>query len=437
MTNYIKLHPIQKIQGTIFLPGSKSISNRALLLAAQSIGTTRLTNLLDSDDVHYMLNALNNLGIVYRLSNDRKTCEIDGIGGALQVRSNQSVIISLGNAGTAVRSLIAALSIKSKNIVITGDQRMLKRPISHLITALEQGGGQFKYIKHTNYLPIKILGGYQGGNIIIKGNISSQFLSAILMISPLATHNTYIKVDGTLVSKPYIDITLSIMQDFGVKIQHENYNNFYCQGNNQYISPKKYHIEGDASSASYFLAAAAIKGGTVKVFGISKYSKQGDIFFANILNKMGAIISWGKNYIECTKGNQLNSIDMDVNNITDAAMTLAVTSLFVTDNKPTTLRNIYNWRVKESDRLAAMATELRKVGAIITEGYDYLYIKPPFQLKSAHINTYNDHRIAMCFALIALSNIPIIIHNPQCTSKTFPDFFNQLNKISNDIKSLI
>lgn len=429
MRDFIKLQPIQKIQGTIYLPGSKSISNRALLLAAQSVGTTRLTNLLDSDDVRHMLNALRDLGIKYRLSDDRKICEIDGIGKSLESKNNQ-LLLSLGNAGTAIRPLIAALSIKSKNIVITGNDRMLERPISHLIDALKQGGSYCEYIKRKNHLPIRLHGGYQGGRIKIKGNISSQFLSAILMMCPLAKYDTYITVDGCLVSKPYIDITLSVMNAFGIHIKHENYKKFYCKGNRIYKSPKNYIIEGDASSASYFLAAAAIKGGIIRVVGVDQYSKQGDIYFAKILEKMGAIITWGKNYIECSRGRTLHSIDMDANKITDSAMTLAATALFTTDKHPTVLRNIYNWRVKESDRLTAMATELRKVGAIVIEGHDYLSIQPPNQIKSAYIHTYCDHRIAMCFSLVALSEVPIIIDNPQCTSKTFPNFFQQLNKIS-------
>lgn len=429
MKNFIKLNPIQKINGTVSLPGSKSISNRALLLAAQSMGTTKLINLLDSDDVRYMLYALHNLGIVYRLSDDRKICEIEGIGGALQNKNNQ-LMLSLGNAGTVVRPLIAALSVKSQNIIITGNERMLKRPISHLIDALQQGGSRIEYINSQNYLPIRLYGGFNGGQITIKGNISSQFLSAILMMSPLAINDTSIHIDGVLVSKPYIDITLSIMKDFGIHIKHSNYEYFYCKGNRTYQSPKEYVIEGDASSASYFLAASAIKGGTIRVLGVGQNSKQGDIYFANILNEMGAIISWGENYIECTRGFKLNSIDMDVNNITDSAMTLATTALFTTDNNSTILRNIYNWRVKESDRLAAMATELRKVGAVVIEGYDYLCITPPSKLNSAYIHTYGDHRIAMCFSLMALSKVPIIIDDPKCTSKTFPDFFNQFTKVS-------
>lgn len=433
MNSFIKLNPIQKIHGNIHLPGSKSISNRALLLAAQSIGTTKLINLLDCDDVRYMLKALSTLGITYKLSNNRKTCEIKGIGGPLQVQNNTKLInLFLGNAGTVVRPLIAALSIKSQIIIVDGDTRMQKRPIKHLIDALKQGGSRIDYIKKESYIPVCLYGGYSGGKITIQGNISSQFLSSILMMAPLASKPTCIKVIGNLVSKPYIDITLSVMKTFGIVIKHQNYQNFYCEGNNLYQSPTEYKIEGDASSASYFLAAAAIRGGSVRVFGINKHSKQGDIHFANLLEKMGATINWGNNYIECKKKNDLQAIDIDVNNIPDASMTLATTALFIKNkNTPMILRNIYNWRVKESDRLSAMSTELKKIGAQVIEGYDYLSIFPPNKIQTAHINTYNDHRIAMCFSLVALSEVSIVIENPKCTYKTFPDFFNQFLSISN------
>lgn len=427
MNNSIKLDFIKKVHGTIYLPGSKSISNRALLLAAQSIGTTQLVNLLDSDDVRYMLFALQEFGIKYRLSNDRKICEVDGVGGVIRLVNNNKLLINLffGNAGTVIRPIIAALSLYSHNVIITGDMRMKNRPIAHLVDALRQGGARIDYVEKNNYLPVKLYGGYTGGLISIKGNISSQFLSSILMIAPLAIEDTCIQVDGLLVSKPYIDITLSLMKIFGIDVQHENYRIFYCKGNRVYQSPGRYLIEGDASSASYFLAASAVCGGTVRVVGVGRDSKQGDIYFADILEKMGAIINWGDNYIECTCGAILNAINIDVNDIPDAAMTLAVLALFV-HNDSTMLRNIYNWRVKESDRLTAMATELKKVGAIVIEGNDYLHITPPEKIKFAYINTYNDHRIAMCFSLLALSNVSVVICNPKCTSKTFPDFFQQL-----------
>ncbi|URJ24889.1 3-phosphoshikimate 1-carboxyvinyltransferase [Candidatus Blochmannia ocreatus (nom. nud.)] len=430
MSDFIKLDPIKKIQGVVYLPGSKSISNRALLLAAQSVGTTRLINLLDSGDVRCMLNALCNLGVIFHLSKDRKICTVNGVGGALQGRNiYNKLIISVENAGTVMRPLLAALSIKPQDIILTGNARMLKRPISHLVEALRQGGAYVDYMEHDQYPPIRLNGGYCGGNIKIKGNISSQFLSSILMMAPLAPKDTCIKIEGMLVSKPYIDITLSVMKSFGVYVDHEDYRVFYCKGNSVYKSPGSYLVEGDASSASYFLAASAIKGGTVRTIGVGRDSIQGDIGFVNILEKMGAIIIWGENYIECSRGNKLSAVDLDANEIPDVAMTLAVMALFVRDG-PMILRNIYNWRVKESDRLSAMATELQKLGAIVKEGLDFLYIFPPIKVKSSCIHTYDDHRIAMCFSLAALSDAHITINNPKCTYKTFPDFFVQLSNIS-------
>ncbi|URJ23437.1 3-phosphoshikimate 1-carboxyvinyltransferase [Blochmannia endosymbiont of Camponotus sp. C-003] len=429
MNNFIKLDPIRKVHGTIHLPGSKSISNRALLLAAQSIGTTQLTNLLNSDDVHCMLDALRDLGVSYCLSNDRTTCEINGVGGLIQSRNNGKLILYLRNAGTVMRPLIAALSVKNQNIVLTGYPRMKNRPIEHLVNALRQGGAHIEYMERNGYPPIRLHGGYCGGEIFIKGSISSQFLSSMLMMAPLASRDTLIKVDGVLVSRPYIDMTLSLMKIFGIDIQHENYRVFYCKGNAAYQSPGHYLVEGDASSASYFLAASAIRGGTVRVIGVGRNSKQGDIYFANILERMGAKIKWSDNYIECSRGSDLSAVDLDVNDIPDAAMTLAIVALF-SINGPTVLRNIYNWRIKESDRIAAMATELRKIGAEVVEGYDYLQIIPPVKIKSAYIDTYDDHRIAMCFSLTALSDVSMIINNPKCIDKTFPDFFTQLSSIS-------
>ncbi|PLK58794.1 3-phosphoshikimate 1-carboxyvinyltransferase [Candidatus Palibaumannia cicadellinicola] len=428
MQELLTLQPIVRVNGTISLPGSKSISNRALLLAAQAFGTTYLINLLDSDDVRYMLNALSKLGVNYRLSADRRYCEIDGIGSPL--RADTALSLFLGNAGTALRLLAATLCLQDKEITITGDQRMKERPIGPLVDALRQGGAEIYYLEHENYPPLLLRGGFSRGDITIDGSLSSQFLTALLMMAPLASQDRYIHIKGTLVSKPYIDITLALMKSFGIVVQHDQYQIFYINGGSQYRSPGNYLVEGDASSASYFLAAAAIRGGTVRVTGIGRHSVQGDIHFADVLAKMGATIRWGDNYIECTRGT-LNAIDMDMNAIPDAAMTIATTALF-TNGRTTTLRNIYNWRIKETNRLVAMATELRKVGATVVEGKDYLSIsiKSPAMLKTANIYTYDDHRIAMCFALVALSHIPITIINPKCTHKTFPDFFEQLRAIS-------
>ncbi|KNC94136.1 3-phosphoshikimate 1-carboxyvinyltransferase [Trabulsiella odontotermitis] len=422
----LTLQPIARVDGTINLPGSKSVSNRALLLAALANGTTVLTNLLDSDDVRHMLNALSALGVHYTLSADRTRCEVTGNGGPL--RTERALELFLGNAGTAMRPLAAALCLgRHDAVVLTGEPRMKERPIGHLVDALRQGGADIDYLEQENYPPLRLRGGFTGGNVEVDGSVSSQFLTALLMTAPLAPQDTTITIKGELVSKPYIDITLHLMKTFGVEVENQRYQRFIIRGVQQYQSPGEYLVEGDASSASYFLAAAAIKGGTVKVTGIGRNSVQGDIRFADVLEKMGAAITWGDDFITCTRG-ELNAIDMDMNHIPDAAMTIATTALFA--NGSTTLRNIYNWRVKETDRLYAMATELRKVGATVEEGEDFIRVTPPVELTFAEIGTYNDHRMAMCFSLVALSDTPVTILDPKCTAKTFPDYFDQLARIS-------
>ncbi|EAB3246092.1 3-phosphoshikimate 1-carboxyvinyltransferase [Salmonella enterica] len=421
----LTLQPIARVDGAINLPGSKSVSNRALLLAALACGKTVLTNLLDSDDVRHMLNALSALGINYTLSADRTRCDITGNGGPL--RASGALELFLGNAGTAMRPLAAALCLGQNEIVLTGEPRMKERPIGHLVDSLRQGGANIDYLEQENYPPLRLRGGFTGGEIEVDGSVSSQFLTALLMTAPLAPEDTIIRVKGELVSKPYIDITLNLMKTFGVEITNHHYQQFVVKGGQQYHSPGRYLVEGDASSASYFLAAGAIKGGTVKVTGIGRKSMQGDIRFADVLEKMGATITWGDDFIACTRG-ELHAIDMDMNHIPDAAMTIATTALFAKGT--TTLRNIYNWRVKETDRLFAMATELRKVGAEVEEGHDYIRITPPAKLQHADIGTYNDHRMAMCFSLVALSDTPVTILDPKCTAKTFPDYFEQLARMS-------
>ncbi|EIR7358295.1 3-phosphoshikimate 1-carboxyvinyltransferase [Salmonella enterica subsp. enterica serovar Larochelle] len=421
----LTLQPIARVDGAINLPGSKSVSNRALLLAALACGKTVLTNLLDSDDVRHMLNALSALGINYTLSADRTRCDITGNGGAL--RAPGALELFLGNAGTAMRPLAAVLCLGQNEIVLTGEPRMKERPIGHLVDSLRQGGANIDYLEQENYPPLRLRGGFIGGDIEVDGSVSSQFLTALLMTAPMAPEDTIIRVKGELVSKPYIDITLNLMKTFGVEIANHHYQQFVVKGGQQYHSPGRYLVEGDASSASYFLAAGAIKGGTVKVTGIGRKSMQGDIRFADVLEKMGATITWGDDFIACTRG-ELHAIDMDMNHIPDAAMTIATTALFAKGT--TTLRNIYNWRVKETDRLFAMATELRKVGAEVEEGHDYIRITPPAKLQHADIGTYNDHRMAMCFSLVALSDTPVTILDPKCTAKTFPDYFEQLARMS-------
>ncbi|MCI7719120.1 MAG: 3-phosphoshikimate 1-carboxyvinyltransferase [[Pasteurella] aerogenes] len=425
----LTLLPIKQIEGEINLPGSKSLSNRALLLAALAQGTTQVTNLLDSDDIRHMLNALKALGVNYQLSEDKRVCTIEGIGGAFQWQDGLSLF--LGNAGTAMRPLTAALCLKGKapaEVVLTGEPRMKERPIKHLVDALQQAGADVQYLENEGYPPIAIRNsGIRGGKIKIDGSISSQFLTALLMSAPLAEGDMEIEIIGELVSKPYIDITLAMMKDFGVNVHHQNYQTFLIKGNQSYVSPQKYLVEGDASSASYFLAAAAIKG-KVKVTGIGKNSIQGDRLFADVLEKMGAKITWGEDFIQAERG-ELNGIDMDMNHIPDAAMTIATTALFA--HGETVIRNIYNWRVKETDRLSAMATELRKIGAEVEEGEDFIRIQPLAldKFQAAEIETYNDHRMAMCFSLIALSDTPVTILDPKCTAKTFPTYFSEFEKI--------
>jgi len=422
----LTLQPINKVNGEVNLPGSKSVSNRALLLAALASGTTRLTNLLDSDDIRHMLNALSKLGVSYRLSNDKTVCEVEGLGQPFQAAD--ALELFLGNAGTAMRPLAAALCLGQGEVILTGEPRMKERPIGHLVDALRQAGAKVEYLENDNYPPLKIFGtGLKGGTVEIDGSISSQFLTAFLMSAPLAQDDVTIKIVGELVSKPYIDITLHIMAQFGVEVENNDYQEFVIRHGQSYVAPGDFLVEGDASSASYFLAAAAIKGGEIKVTGIGKKSIQGDIQFADALEKMGAEIEWGDDYVISRVG-ELKAVDMDFNHIPDAAMTIATTALFAQGT--TAIRNVYNWRVKETDRLAAMATELRKVGAEVEEGEDYLIVTPPAQLTHAAIDTYDDHRMAMCFSLVALSDTPVTINDPKCTSKTFPDYFDKLEGLS-------
>lgn len=424
----LTLQPISKINGQVHLPGSKSVSNRALLLAALAKGTTRLTNLLDSDDVRHMLDSLSKLGVQYRLFENNTVCEIKGMGGAFHSNPHRALTLFLGNAGTAMRPLAAALCLGEGEYILTGEARMKERPIGHLVDALRAVGADISYLENEQYPPIKIVSRpLKGGCVEIDGTISSQFLTAFLMAAPLFDGDTDIHIKGALVSKPYIDITLHIMAQFGVEVLHDNYQRFHVKGNQTYLSAGDFLVEGDASSASYFLAAAAIKGGEVKVTGIGKNSIQGDIQFADALALMGAEIEWGEDYIVAKQG-KLKGIDMDFNHIPDAAMTLAIVALFA--QGPTRIRNVYNWRVKETDRLFAMATELRKVGATVEEGRDELLITPPIKWEHGVIDTYDDHRMAMCFSLVALSETPVTINDPKCTSKTFPDFFEKLEGIS-------
>ena len=425
MKNAITLAPVASVNGQVTVPGSKSLSNRALLLAAIAQGDTLLTNLLDSDDIRHMLNALTALGVETHLDSAANTCLVKGIGGAFSVSPAEPLF--LGNAGTAMRPLCAVLAASPVEVVLTGEPRMLERPIGDLVTALRQAGAHIDYLSNDGYPPVHIHASrFVGGEVSVDGSVSSQFLTALLMAAPLAEENVRIRIIGELVSKPYIDITLDTMEKFGVKVTNHDYKVFDVTAGQVYRSPGTFMVEGDASSASYFLAAAAIKGGTVCVHGIGKASIQGDVRFAEVLAAMGAQVTMEDTCVTVS-GRPLTGVDMDMNHIPDAAMTIATTALFA--SSPTTIRNVYNWRVKETDRLHAMATELQKVGARVEEGRDYIKIWPAEQLRHAAIDTYNDHRMAMCFSLLNLSDVSVTINDPGCTAKTFPDYFERYASI--------
>ncbi|MFP6807054.1 MAG: 3-phosphoshikimate 1-carboxyvinyltransferase [Pseudomonadales bacterium] len=421
----ITLEPISRIAGEITLPGSKSLSNRALLLSALASGTTQLSNLLKSDDISQMVTALNQLGVYLALSEDWLECEVSGNGGLFSTPANKKFF--MGNAGTAIRPLTSIFALIPGTFEIDGDKYMRERPIKHLCDALVQLGANIDYLGADGCPPLRLTGGnISGGAVKIPGNISSQFLTALLMSLPLLEEDSTIEVIGEQVSKPYLDITMDIMEKFGVSISHRDYQVFNIQGKQQYQSPGSYMIEGDASSASYFFGAAAIAG-DIRVRGLGEDSVQGDLAFIDVMEQMGATITRHSDSIEVREGS-LKGIDVDLNHIPDAAMTVATVALFA--KGPTRIRNIYNWRVKETDRMHAMETELRKLGAKVETGSDFIVIEPPTEIQPATIETYGDHRVAMSFSLAALGGKEIQILDPDCTRKTFPDYFDALASVS-------
>jgi len=433
----IQIGPFKRAQGSIILPGSKSISNRALLLAALSTGTTTLKNLLDADDTQVMRNALRQLGLSIT-DQANNVCVVEGCGGRFPVRKAD---LFMGNAGTAIRPLTAALAMQGGDYRLSGVARMHERPIRDLVDGLRQVGAKIDYELQEGYPPIQISAAdIQIKDVVkVRGDVSSQFLTALLMALPLvAVQPVRIEVVGELISRPYIDITLKLMARFGVNVACPDAQSFVIPAKTSdavYKSPGELSVEGDASSASYFLALGAIGSGPVRVLGVGKDSIQGDVAFADALALMGANISAGDDWIEVAgvknANGKLNGIMMDCTEIPDAAMTLAVAALFA--EGPTRLNHIASWRVKETDRIAAMAAELRKLGATIEEGADYIVVQAPSQKDwnspSEGIDTYDDHRMAMCFSLAAFGPNALQINDPDCVAKTFPTYFAEFKKI--------
>lgn len=417
------LQPVRRLTGSVRVPGSKSLSNRMLLLAAMAEGETHLDHLLDSDDTRRMREALMALGV--DMETRGSETRIGGQTGALWAPGNAITALHLGNAGTAMRPLAAALTLGRGRYRLSGDPRMHERPIGPLVDALVALGADIRWLGTAGFPPLEIIGtGLEGGSVSIDGSLSSQFVSALMMAAPLARTPVTLLRTGELVSDPYIEITRRCMALFGVDVAWPEPRRIEIPVGS-YRSPGTIAVEGDASSASYFLACGAIGGGPVRVLGVGSDSMQGDIAFADVLGQMGATIERGADWIEARRdpdGPALRGVDVDLNAIPDAAMTLATTALFA--HGPTRIRNVANWRVKETDRIRAMATELRKLGATVTEHDDGLTIEAPRTLASAAIDTYDDHRMAMCFALAAFGGEPVTIMDPDCVRKTYPGFFD-------------
>jgi 3-phosphoshikimate 1-carboxyvinyltransferase len=415
----LELKPARRASGSVRLPGSKSISNRVLLLAALAQGKTQVGGLLDADDTRVMREALSKLGVAFAKN------AINGVGGPFPVKKAE---LFLGNAGTAFRPLTAALAMSKGEYRLSGVPRMHERPIGDLVDALRAIGARVDYVGKEGFPPLMVHPGMiRAQTVKVRGDVSSQFLTALLMALPLAGTNSRIEVQGELISKPYVEITLNVMRRFGVEVRRTGWRYFEVPAAT-YRSPGTILVEGDASSASYFLAAGAIGGGPVRVEGVGRESIQGDVRFTEVLERMGARVLIQENAIEVSgDGKKLRPIDMDLNHIPDAAMTAAVMALFA--DGPSTLRNIASWRVKETDRLAAMATELRKLGAQVEEGPDFLKITPGPLKPGVAIDTYDDHRVAMSLSLAVLGGVPVTIKDPGCVAKTFPEYFREFQAL--------
>ena len=436
--DHLDVPSLSSAGGTVRLPGSKSISNRVLLLAALSVGHTDIADLLDSDDTQVMLAALAQLGCRIEPQHDG-ALRVHGLGGTLPVKHAQ---LFLGNAGTAMRPLTAALALLASEhggaFELSGIPRMHERPIGDLVDALRQLGCPVDCLGQEGYPPLRLGNGTPqflqlDQPIRVRGDVSSQFLTALLLALPLvARQDVVIEVVGELISRPYIEITLNLLERFGVTVRREGWQRFTIPAGSRYASPGRIHVEGDASSASYFIALGAIAPATagtdgITIDGVGLSSIQGDIRFVEAARLMGAEVTGEANRLHIRRGAwPLKAIDLDCNHIPDAAMTLAVMALYA--DGTTTLRNIASWRVKETDRIAAMAAECRKLGATVEEGADFIRITPPTEWRAASIHTYDDHRVAMCFSLAAFNQagLPVRIEDPKCVAKTFPDYFEAL-----------
>jgi 3-phosphoshikimate 1-carboxyvinyltransferase len=413
-------HPVQT---TVQVPGSKSLTNRALLIAALADGTTRLSNALFSDDSKYFAQALQTLGFKIYADPSRAELIVTGLSGRIPADKAE---LFIGNAGTAARFLSAFLTLGSGEFILDGDTRMRERPIGDLVSALKQLGAKLQP-SASDCPPVKIsASGLPGGKAVIAGNISSQFLSALLMVAPYAQRPIEITLSTDLNSKPYVDMTLAVMSDFGVAVKRNTYESFVINAG-FYRSCENYVIEPDASAASYFFAAPAILGGSVRIQNITRNSLQGDIAFLDVLGKMGCLIVEGNDFVEVTGPDLLTGVDVDMRDIPDTAQTLAVIAPFATT--PTHIRGIASARVKETDRVHATCVELMRLGVTVNEREDGMTIFPCESIHPASIQTYNDHRMAMAFALIGLRTGGITIENPGCVSKTFPNYFSVLETL--------
>ncbi len=420
----LTLPPATHAEGVVALPGSKSISNRTLLLAALARGTTTLTGLLESDDTRVMLDALRALGVTWR-DRGNQAYEVDGCDGPFPVKQAD---LHLGLSGLSIRTLVAALAFSGGHYRADGVPRMRERPIGDLVDALRPLGADVRYELNEGFPPLLIGPGQpHAAPVSVRGDVSSQFLTGLLQALPLLRESVTVRVTGELISRPYIDITINLMRRFGVTVERVGDDAFRVPAGDGYASPGTLAVEGDASGASYFLAAGVLGGGPVRVTGVGRDSIQGDVAFADVLARLGADVRFGPDWVETRAGRALAGGTINCVAIPDAAMTLAVVALFA--DAPTTLTGIGSWRVKETDRLHAMATELMKIGATVEEGPDWLRVAPLPRVTPATVATYDDHRMAMCFALAAFRGAPVTIADPSCVRKTFPDYFDALGRI--------